>query len=81
MSIERALEFIAHTAGDSALQARLARLKGRSALADLCAIAAEAGYAFTEESYRAAVVTLAEGQLDDAAIREVQAELGMGEGP
>ena len=78
MSREAALQFIARAGADSALGKRLAGLKGRTAIEALCAIAAEQGYSFNEEDYRAAVVALAEGELDEEALEEVRRQLGVG---
>jgi predicted ribosomally synthesized peptide with nif11-like leader len=77
MSRERALEFLACAATQPELQARLGALKGRTALDDLRGIAREAGFDFSEEDYRTAIVALAEGELDDEAIENVQRDLGI----
>ncbi len=77
MSIDRALEFLDHVAQHTALQERIAAFKGRTAIDELRAVAAEEGFVFTDEDYRAAITHLAEGELSDDAIREVQRELGV----
>jgi predicted ribosomally synthesized peptide with nif11-like leader len=77
MSIEIALQFLDHVGQRPALQARIAAFKGRTAIDGLRAVAAEAGFIFSDEDYRAAITHLAAGELSDEAIREVQRELGV----
>lgn len=78
MSTGNALEFIRHTEKDAQLRARLAKLSGKMALEELVEIAAEYGYHFSVEDYRSAIVQLAQGELDEEALKEVQRELGLG---
>lgn len=77
MSVERALEFLTYVGQRPALQERIAAFKGRTALDEMRGVAAEEGFVFTDADYRAAIVILAEGQLSEEAIREVQRELGV----
>jgi len=76
MSVARALDFLKKAPLDLNLRKRLAACSGRDAIAQLTAIAAEAGYAFSEEDYREAVRLLAEGELDQPALDQVMREAG-----
>jgi len=80
MSVENALRFLAEVRRNKALQDRLQALSGRAALDSLAAIGAEAGFAFTVEDYRSAVVASAGGELSDESLREVLRELNMAPG-
>lgn len=79
MSQEQAERFLDHVEGDPGLRARLGALRGKDALAQLVAIAREAGFSFTEGEYRGAVVARSEGELSaeslDALIREISPDL------
>ena len=76
MSVERALEFLQRAPQDAVLQERLSACSGRGAIAQLTAIAADAGYVFSEDDYREAVRIAASGELDQAALDEVMREAG-----
>lgn len=77
MSVETALRFLEFVATRPELQEQIAAFKGRTAIDSLRALAAGQGYDFSDEEYRAAIVKLAEGELSEEAIREVQRELGV----
>jgi len=77
MSEAEAHRFLEEVRRNEVLRQQLEALRGRDALVALAAIAAEAGFDFTEEEYRAAVVAQAEGELSEDAIREVQREMGL----
>lgn len=78
MSIENAHAFLAEVPRNARLRAQVKPLRGAGALARLVEIAGEAGFAFSEAEYRAAVAELAEGQLSDAAINATIDEYKMG---
>jgi predicted ribosomally synthesized peptide with nif11-like leader len=77
MSVEHAHAFMAHARKSPELGLRIEALKGAQALDDLAVIAKEAGFEFTVEEYRAAVVDAADGELSDAALDQLARDLGM----
>lgn len=77
MSVDTALRFLEFVATQPELQQEIATFKGRTAIESLRALAAGVGFAFSEDDYRAAIVKLAEGELSEEAIRDVQRELGV----
>jgi predicted ribosomally synthesized peptide with nif11-like leader len=77
MSVEDALSFLRNAEDDFALQKQLMRLRGRTALDDLIAIAAERGYRFTVEEYREAIVAVSDGELSEESLKEVRREMGL----
>lgn len=80
MSVENALAFIAESQNSTPLRRRVGALKGVGTLRKLAEIGAESGFYFTEDEYRIAVKELAAGELSDASIDAVIAEL-RGENP
>lgn len=72
-----ALAFIDAVGQSPELQERLNRMRGRDVLDQLVDVGRELGYQFTVDEYRAAVVTLAEGELSDESLDEVLRETGL----
>jgi len=77
MSQEDATRFIASVEKSPELQEEISSLTGAGVLKRLAALAAERGYHFNEDEYRAAVVALADGALSDEALDEVLRETGL----
>ncbi len=77
MPKDEANAFIDHVRTDPPLQARINALKGADAIGKMASIALEAGYQFSEEEYRAAVVERAAGELSEESLEEVRRELGI----
>ena len=77
MSLNDALAFINAAGQPGELQNRVAALRGRGILDQLCGMGEEMGLQFTPEEYRDAVVSLAEGELSDEALDEVLRETGL----
>lgn len=77
MSQEDAARFIAAVGDTPALQAEIDTYKGAGVLKRLADLGAAHGYQFTEDEYRAAVVSLADGDLSDEALDEVLRETGL----
>lgn len=75
MSIENAVAFLAEAEKNRALRMRLGELKGTGTLKRLVVIAAEAGFFFTEDEYRMAVVEAAQGELLEESLNAVIKEL------
>jgi len=75
MSEQEALRFLKEIPQCPEAQRHLQKLKGRNAVQDLTVLAETLGYHFTETEYRAAIVTLSEGELSpeslDALIQEM----------
>ncbi len=76
MSEADATQFIRKIGASPDLQNTVNALQGKGVLSRLVALGAEHGLEFTEEEYRAAVVTLADGALSDEALDEVLREAG-----
>lgn len=77
MSLNDALAFI-HAAGQAGeLRDRVAALRGRGVLDQLCQMGEARGLQFTPDEYREAVVSLADGELSDEALDEVLRETGL----
>lgn len=75
MGVEQAHAFLDAVEMDQPLRERIAELRGAGAIRTLCAIAAEAGFVFTEEDYRAAVVARSSGELSDESLEELMREM------
>lgn len=75
MSIENAHAFLKESQQNATIRHQLAGLKGIGTLKRLTEIAATAGFFFTEDEYRAAIVELAEGELSEESLNEVIEEL------
>ncbi len=78
MSVESALAFLKLAERERTLREEMRALKGRAAIDGLAALGARRGLDFTAEEYRAAVVALANGELDEAALAAVLEEIGLG---
>lgn len=77
MSVENALAFLAETQKNAVLRARVAELKGPGSLKRMADLAAHAGFMFTEDEYRMAVVELAQGELSEESLNSVLKDLKM----
>lgn len=75
MSIENAHAFLRESQRNAPIRHRIAALKGPGTLKRLVEIAAESGFFFTEDEYRAAIVELAQGELSEESLNEVIEEL------
>ena len=75
MSETAAHEFLNRVRSDATLRARVSELTGVGTLDRLVAIAHEAGFEFTQDEYRAAVVTASEGELSEEALDAVIGEM------
>ena len=80
MSVENALAFLKLAERDRTLRGEIGLLKGRAAIDGLVVLGAQRGLHFTVEEYRAAVVAMANGELDEAALAAVLDEVGLGKG-
>ncbi len=80
MGEEQAHAFLDAAERDEALRAEIAQARGAGALAALCAIAKEAGFTFTEEDYRAAIVARSGGELSTESLTELMREMAGGQG-
>jgi hypothetical protein len=80
MSVENALAFLKLAERERALREQIGRLKGRAAIDGLVTLGAGYGLSFTAGEYREAVVAMANGELDDAALAAVLEEVGLGKG-
>ena len=80
MSREHALAFLALAERDAALREEILLLKGPGAIEGLAKIGAARGLVFSAEEYRQAVVAMANGELDDAALMTVLEEVGLAKG-
>ncbi len=76
MSEANATQFIKKIGTSPELQEAVNALQGAGVLRRMVTLGAEHGFEFTEEDYRAAVVTLADGALSDEALDEVLREAG-----
>ncbi len=76
MPEQDALNFIVHVRRSPDLRKRVDALKGAAAVRDLAALAEKEGFYFTEQEYRAAVVTLSRGELSDEALDALIREMG-----
>ena len=76
MSVEAAHQFMKHAGETPALRERIGGLKGKGSMAKLVAMAAEAGFLFTEDEYRTAVVESSEGELSKESLAALINELG-----
>lgn len=81
MSVENALAFLDESQKNAALRSRIAALKGPGTLKRMTIVAAEAGFYFTEDEYRMAVVELAQGELSEESLNSVLKDLKMKPGP
>ena len=77
MSEANAHAFLEHVRRRPPLQKCIAALKGRSALRDLVTIAAQEGFEFSEEDYRAAIVTCSQGELSPESLDQLTRDMGM----
>lgn len=77
MSSSDALAFIAAVGQSPDLQTQINGMRGRDVLDQLVLLGAEQGLAFTVDEYREAVVTMADGELSEAALDEVLRETGL----
>ena len=77
MSVSDALAFISAVGESVALQEQINQLRGRRVLEQLVELGRERGFNFTEEEYRDAVVSMAEGELSDESLDEVLRETGL----
>lgn len=77
MSISDALAFIEAVEKSADLQTQINGLRGREVLERLVELGAKHGHIFTVDEYRAAVVSMAEGELSDDALDEVLRETGL----
>jgi predicted ribosomally synthesized peptide with nif11-like leader len=78
MSVENAIAFLGETEKNAALRKRVAELKGQGSLKRMAELAAGAGFYFTEDEYRMAVIELAQGELSDESLNSVLKDLKMG---
>lgn len=76
MSEVDATQFIKKIGSSPELQEAVNAFQGAGVLRRMVTLGAEHGFEFTEEDYRAAVVTLADGALSDEALDEVLREAG-----
>ena len=77
MSETEAKAFIARVGEHAALRAEVDALRGGDVLQRLVKLGAENGFQFTEEDYRQAVVSLADGELSEESLDEVLRETGL----
>ena len=80
MSAENALAFLALAERDGALRREIGLLKGAAAIQGLVQLGSARGLLFSEEEYRQAVMLMANGELDDAALMAVLEEVGLAKG-
>ncbi len=80
MSVENAFLFLKRAERDRTLRDEIALLKGRAAIDGLVVLGAQRGLAFTADEYRSAVVAMANGELDEAALHAVLEEVGLAKG-
>jgi len=80
MSVESAFAFLKLAERDRTLREEIGLLKGRAAIDGLAALGARRGLNFSVQDYRAAVVAMANGELDEAALTAVLDEVGLGKG-
>ncbi len=78
MAVDNALAFIRLAETDRVLRQEIVALKGRTAIDGLVILGAQRGLVFTVEEYRAAVMAMADGELDEAALMAVLEEVGLG---